>query len=30
MGIEEKKEVKNQNIKDLMALYKSDELKVIS
>ncbi|MBR5439562.1 MAG: translation initiation factor IF-2 [Clostridia bacterium] len=27
MGIEEKKEVKNQNIKDLMTLVKSDELK---
>ncbi len=27
MGIEEKKEVKNQNIKDLMTLVKSEELK---
>ena len=27
MGIEEKKEVKNQNIKDLIALVRSDELK---
>ncbi len=27
MGIEEKKEVKNQNIKDLMALVRSEELK---
>ena len=27
MGIEEKKEVKNQNIKDLMSLVKGDALK---